>query len=94
MKNNDFASPLEDYVFKQIFGEQQNIENTRAFLTTLLDVPVAEYDRLTVVSPNLESIFKKGKKGILDIRLTTKSKKIIHIELQVEKRKNMRNRIT
>jgi len=94
MKKYEFVSPLEDYAFKQIFGEQQNIENTRAFLKTLLDVPEAEYDRLTVVSPNLGSIFKRGKKGIVDIRLTTKSGKIIHIELQVEKRKNMRNRIT
>ncbi|MCL2763871.1 MAG: Rpn family recombination-promoting nuclease/putative transposase [Treponema sp.] len=94
MKNNNFVSPLDDYAFKQIFGEQQNIGNTRAFLKTLLDVPEEEYGRLTVVSPNLGSIFKKGKKGIVDIKLTTKSGKIIHIELQVEKRKNLRNRIT
>jgi len=94
MKNELFISPLEDYAFKQIFGEQQNIENTRAFLKTLLDVPADEYDRLTVVSPNLERIFKRGKRGVVDIRLTTRSGKIIHIELQVEKRKNMRNRIT
>jgi len=94
MKNYEFVSPLEDYAFKQIFGEQQNIENTRAFLKTLLDVPEDDYDNLTVVSPNLGSILRRGKKGIVDIRMTTKSGKIIHIELQVEKRKNMRNRIT
>jgi len=94
MKNYEFVSPLEDFPFKQIFGEQQNIDNTRAFLKTLLDVPESEYDKLTVVSPNLESILRRGKRGIVDIRLTTKSGKIIHIELQVLKRKNMRNRIT
>jgi len=94
MKNDIFISPLEDFAFKQIFGEQQNIGNTRAFLKTLLDVPEDEYDNLTVVSPNLGSIFRRGKRGIVDIRLTTKSGKIIHIELQVEKRKNMKNRIT
>jgi len=94
MKNHEFVSPLDDYAFKQIFGEQQNIENTRAFLKTLLDVPEDEYDNLTVVSPNLERIFRRGKRGVVDIRLTTRSGKIIHIELQVEKRKNMRNRIT
>ena len=94
MKYETFISPLEDYAFKQIFGEQQNIENTRGFLKTLLDVPEDEYDNLTVVSPNLLSIFRRGKRGIVDVRLTTKSGKIIHVELQVEKRKNMRNRIT
>ena len=94
MKNCEFVSPLEDYAFKQIFGEQQNIQNTRDFLKTLLDVPEEDYGTLTVVSPNLGSIFKKGKKGVVDIRLSTKSGKIIHIELQVEKRKNTRSRIT
>ena len=91
--NETFISPLEDFAFKQIFGEQQNIDNTRAFLKTLLDIPEDEYDRLTVVSPNLGKIFRRGKTGIVDIKLTTKSGKIIHIELQVEKRTNSRDRI-
>jgi len=94
MKNDTFVSPLEDFAFKQIFGEQQNIDITRAFLKTLLDVPADEYDKLTIVNPNLGKLVRRGKSGIVDIRLTTKSKKIIHIELQVEKRANMRNRIT
>jgi len=94
MKNDTFVSPLEDFAFKQIFGEQQNIDITRAFLKTLLDVPAEEYDKLTIVNPNLGKMFRRGKSGIVDIKLTTKSKKIIHIELQVEKRTNMRNRIS
>jgi len=94
MKNDTFVSPLEDFAFKQIFGEQQNIDITRAFLKTLLDVPADEYDKLTIVNPNLGKLVRRGKSGIVDIRLTTKSKKIIHIELQVEKRANIRNRIT
>ena len=39
MKNEIFISPLEDFAFKQIFGEQQNIDITMAFLKTLLDIP-------------------------------------------------------
>jgi len=93
MKNDTFVSPLEDFVFKQIFGEQQNIDITKAFLKTLLDVPAEEYDKLTIVNPNLGKLLRHGKSGIVDIRLTTKSKKIIHIELQVEKRTNMRSRV-
>jgi len=94
MKNETFISPLEDFAFKQIFGEQRNIDITKAFLKTLLDVPAAEYDKLTVVNPSLGKVLRRGKTGIVDIKLTTKSGKIIHIELQVEKRANMRNRIT
>ena len=94
MKNETFISPLEDFAFKQIFGEQRNIDITRAFLKALLDVPAAEYDKLTVVNPNLGTVLRRGKTGVVDVKLTCKSGKIIHIELQVEKRANMRNRVT
>jgi len=93
MNLNIYASPLNDYVFKQIFGEQRNIDNTRMFLQTLLDIPENEYGKLTVSNPILGKIFKKGKSGIVDVRLTTKSGKIILIELQVEKTADLKNRI-
>jgi predicted transposase/invertase (TIGR01784 family) len=86
-------SPLYDYVFSEIFGNQKNIDITTSFLKTLLDIPENEYDRLTVVSPILRKLFRTEKSGVVDMKLSTKSGKIIHIELQVEKRSNMRNRI-
>jgi predicted transposase/invertase (TIGR01784 family) len=90
---DEIISPLEDFAFSQIFGNQRNIAITNAFLKTLLDIPEAEYHKLTVVSPVLQRFHKKDKMGIVDLKLTTKSGKIIHIELQVEKRANLRNRI-
>ena len=90
---HDIISPLNDFAFAQIFGNQRNIENTERFLKSLLDIPEDEYDRLTVVSPILGRLFRKGKTGIVDLKLSTKSGKVIHIELQVEKRANLRNRI-
>jgi len=86
-------SPLYDYVFSEIFGNQKNIDITRNFLKTLLDIPEDEYGKLTVVSPILRRFFKTEKSGIVDLKLSTKSEKIIHIELQVEKRNNLRSRI-
>jgi len=86
-------SPLYDYAFSEIFGNQKNIDITRNFLKTLLDIPENEYDRLTVVSPILRRLFKTEKSGVVDLKLTTKSGKIIHIELQVEKRTNLKCRI-
>jgi predicted transposase/invertase (TIGR01784 family) len=87
------CSPLYDFVFKEVFGKKQNLGNTRAFLKTLLDIPEDDYDRLTIENTFLPRWFKKGKEGVVDVKLTTKSGKIIHIELQVEKASNMRNRI-
>jgi len=93
MKKDTFISPLEDYAFKEIFGEQRNIENTRLFLKTLLNIPEEEYGKLTVRNPGLRKVFKNEKSGVVDIKLTTKSGKILHIELQVKKRKNTRDRV-
>jgi predicted transposase/invertase (TIGR01784 family) len=90
---DEIVSPLEDFAFSQIFGNQRNISITKAFLKTLLDIPEEEYHKLTVVSPILGRFFKKDKMSIVDLKLTTKSGKIIHIELQVEKRSNLKNRI-
>jgi predicted transposase/invertase (TIGR01784 family) len=86
-------SPLYDYVFSEIFGNQKNIDITRNFLKTLIDIPEDEYGKLTVVSPILRKLFRTEKSGIVDLKLSTKSGKIIHIELQVEKRNNLRSRI-
>jgi len=87
-------APLSDFVFKRVFGDQQNIDITAAFLKTLLDIPQDEYDKLTVTNPILGGLFKYDKTPIVDLVLNTKSGKIIHIELQVEKRRNFKNRIT
>jgi len=94
MKNKDiFISPLEDFAFKQIFGEQRNIDNTKAFLKAVLNLPGDEIGKLTVTNPILKKFFRKDKSGIVDIKLEAKSGKIFHIELQVEKKANMRNRV-
>jgi len=87
------VSPLSDFVFARIFGEQRNIDNTKAFLKTLLDIPADDYDELTVDNPILGKLFKHGKTPVVDLKLKTKSGKIIHIELQVEKKANLRSRI-
>ncbi|MDR3020582.1 MAG: Rpn family recombination-promoting nuclease/putative transposase [Treponema sp.] len=93
MKSQNIVSPLYDFAFAEIFGNQQNISNTVSFLKTLLDIPEDDYDRLTVVSPILRRLFHRHKMGVVDLKLTTKSGRIIHIELQVDKKQNMRNRI-
>ena len=88
-----FISPLSDFAFAQIFGSQQNIGNTRAFLTALLDIPADDYDKLTVENPTLERSSQEDKKSIVDLKLRTKSGRIIHIEIQVKKESGFQSRI-
>jgi len=88
-----YVSPLYDFAFAQIFGNQRNIGNTRAFLKTLLDIPEDDYGQLTVENSILRRFFRQEKMGIVDLRLSTKSGRIIHIELQVDKKAYLKNRI-
>jgi predicted transposase/invertase (TIGR01784 family) len=78
-----FISPLNDYVVKCIYGDQKNINNTRGLLKTVLDIPLEEYDRLTVIDPFLKRRWNKDKQGIVDIRLATTSGRQAVIEIQV-----------
>ena len=93
MITEKLISPLYDFAFAQIFGNQKNIDITKAFLKTLLDIPGADYNRLTVENSILRKFFRQDKMGIVDLKLSTKSGKIIHIELQVEKKAHLQNRI-
>jgi predicted transposase/invertase (TIGR01784 family) len=86
------VSPLTDYAFSLLFGDQRNIEVLEGFLKTILDIPPEEYDSLTIMSPFLKRLFGRDKLGIVDVRVTTKSGRILHIELQVEKHAYMKHR--
>jgi predicted transposase/invertase (TIGR01784 family) len=90
---NELVSPLDDFAFAQIFGSRENLGTTKAFLKTVLDIPEDDYDSLTVENPTLKRFFKRDKKGIVDLKLTTKTGKIIQIELQVKKETYLRSRI-
>jgi predicted transposase/invertase (TIGR01784 family) len=91
--NNDFVSPLDDDVVKGVFGDQKNIGNTEGLLKPALGIPPEEYGTLTIVDPFLKRLWKKDKQGILDIRLTTKTGRIVNVEVQVEPHKAMLQRI-
>jgi predicted transposase/invertase (TIGR01784 family) len=90
---NELVSPLDDFAFAQIFGSKENLGTTKAFLKTLLDIPEDDYDNLSVEDTALKRFFKRDKKGMVDLKLTTKSGRIIHIELQVKKKTNLISRI-
>jgi predicted transposase/invertase (TIGR01784 family) len=86
-------SPLQDYVFKFIFGRRQNIRILAGFLKTLLNIPEDEFDHLTVANPILPRWFRKDKTGILDVLVHTTSGTVINVEVQVIYSPSMRNRV-
>jgi predicted transposase/invertase (TIGR01784 family) len=66
-----------------LFGDKRNIEILKDFLKSVLNLPVEEYEDITIDDTHIKRESKDDKLGIVDVKLTTKTGKIIHIELQV-----------
>ena len=78
---NQLLSPINDFVFKKVFGD--NIPVLTDFLQAVLDLPKEDYKGIVIVDPNLRAEKEHDKLGILDIRITTPSGKSIDVEVQV-----------
>lgn len=89
----NLLSPKSDFIFKLIFGDQRNVDILAAFLQSVLDLPEKEYTKLTVVDPHLKPETADDKLGILDVKIHTKSGKVINVEIQVSDIPQMRERI-
>ena len=84
-------SPTNDFVFKKVFGE--NVAVLEDFLKAILDLPAEDYEKLTVVDPNLDREFIEDKLGILDVKVNTGSGKIIDIEVQIKPQRSIWKRM-
>ncbi len=88
-----FYSPRNDALFKRIFGDSRDIEPLVCFLQAVLDLPTDEYDEVTIANPFLARESPDDKLGILDVRIKTRTGKIIDIEIQICDHPQIRERI-
>ncbi|MCL1863466.1 MAG: Rpn family recombination-promoting nuclease/putative transposase [Defluviitaleaceae bacterium] len=72
-----------DFIFKLIFGDQRNVDILADFLKSVLNIPDEEYDTITIIDPYVKKEATDDKYSVLDVKLHTKSKNIIHIEIQL-----------
>jgi len=82
-----------DLVFKLIFGDQRNTDILASFLKSVLDIPEEEYERITIVDPHVKAEYFDDKYGILDVKIHTKSGKVVHTEIQVDPIREMDERV-
>ena len=62
--------PLKnDLLFQKIFGDKNNNDILRAFLSSALEFPTEEFSELTIYDPRLERNFSEEKLGVLDVRI-------------------------
>ncbi len=86
-------NPKYDFIFKDLFGNENNIEEVSAFLKSILDIPAEEYGQITFLPTATRKRRKDEKQGIVDIRLKTKMGKIVNIEVQVLDRIGFEKRV-
>jgi predicted transposase/invertase (TIGR01784 family) len=95
--SNVFISPLDDDVFKGLYGDQKNIANTVELLKPILGIPPEEFEGLAIVNPSLRRRWmqrkERGKLGILDLLLLTKTNLMTDVEVQVRRYKLMLPRL-
>ena len=82
--NKPILSAKSDFIFKLIFGDQRNVDLLASLLSSVLNIPQSEYDRITIIDPHVKKESIEDKYGILDVKLTTKSGFVLHVEIQVE----------
>jgi predicted transposase/invertase (TIGR01784 family) len=93
MKQQKFFPPTNDFVFKTIFGDERNTDILADFLEAVLDLLPEEYTQIQLADPHTKREREKDKLGILDVKVRTKTGKLIDIEIQVSARPFMRERI-
>jgi predicted transposase/invertase (TIGR01784 family) len=93
------AAPLQllplknDFVFKLVFGDQRRVALLTEFLQAVLDLPVDEYKKVTIVDPNVKKEYSKDKAGVLDVKIHTKTGNVIDVEIQIEPEVPLEKRI-
>ena len=89
----DILPPKNDVVFKLLFGDQRNGDLLSDFLKAVIHLPEDDYSEITVVDPHLIRKHPDKKLGILDLKIRTKSGKIVHVEIQLLDFPQIRERI-
>ena len=88
-----FMSAKSDIIFKLLFGEDANKDLLIKFLIAVLNLPLDEYDEIQITDPHSKRKYKHDKLAILDVKVKTKTGKIINIEIQLDVPSEMRERI-
>jgi predicted transposase/invertase (TIGR01784 family) len=89
----DILPPTDDWIFKLLFGDERNKSMLIDLLKSFVELPDEEYE-LTFMDTHLKPEAGDDKLGILDVKVRTKSGKVIDIEIQVNPVRSIGKRIS
>ena len=85
--------PLNDYIFKKLFGEPETKENLKSLLNAILEKTVKHIDDITIIKDKeLTTDIIKDKTGIIDVLAKLDNGTQINIEVQLTDQNNMDKR--
>ena len=93
MDNKSFLPVKSDILFRLFFADEKNIEFLTSFLKSVLRLPEDDYDEIEILDPHLLREYTGDKLGIIDIKLKTRSRKVVHIEIQLSVTPELKSRI-
>ena len=93
MDDKKFLLIKSDVMFRLFFADERNKEELLGFLKSVLQLSDDDYSEIEIVDPHLLRDFDGDKLGIIDVKLKTKSGKIIHIEIQLKVSPELKGRI-
>ena len=93
MSNREFLPVKSDVVFRLFFADERNVELLIGFLKSMLRLPEDDYKEIEITDPHLLREFDGDKLAIIDVKLKTRSRKIVHIEIQLKTTPELKNRI-
>ena len=93
MGAREFLPVKSDVVFRLFFADERNKESLTGFLKSVLQLPEDDYNEIEIADPHLLSEYDGDKMAVIDVKLYTKSGKVIHIEIQLKVTPELKNRI-
>lgn len=86
--HSKLLSPMMDFIFKKIFGNENNPEILISFLNSVLK-PESPINSVEIKNTDIEKNHINDKFSRLDIKATTSNNELINIEIQVKDEYNM-----
>jgi predicted transposase/invertase (TIGR01784 family) len=86
-------SVKHDIIFRLFFADERNAEDLIALLKSILTLPDDDYNEIEISDPHLLPDYIGDKYAVIDVKLRTKSQKIIQIEVQLKVSEALKSRI-
>ena len=93
MDKRAFLPVKSDVIFHLFFADERNREFLISLLKSMLRLPEDDYQRIEIADPHLLREFDDDKLAIIDVKLYTKNRKVIHIEIQLMVTPELKKRI-